>query len=239
MERLVDDFGIFFLFVGFEAFNPRGVFGCVQKFRHSCQRILAVAPNGQIDWYVLVELGAVNIEVDYLCLLSIGGQIACYTVIETHAHSDEQVTLVGHHVRTKIAVHTEDTLVETMVGRNGRKSEERGSAGEVGFLKEGTKLLLCIAQFHTLTHEHKGLHAVVNHLGCTLDVGHVHIWLRLIAADEVHLCRFKIHHARLCILGKVEHHRARTTTAGNIERTSYCPSHILSTTNLVAPLADR
>ena len=239
MECLVYHLLIFFLSVWFETFNPRCMLGCIQQFRHSCKRFLTVAPHFQINRNILVELCMVYVEMDNLSLFGISGKIARHTVIKTHADSNEQVTLIGHHIRTKITVHAQDTHVQTVVGRNGGKSHERSSAWKVSLFQERAKFLCGITQFHTLSHQNKRFHAVIDHLGGTLNVRHVQIWIRVITANEIHLCRFKLHHARLRILGEIEHHRTRATTLGDIERTSHSPSHIFRTTNLIAPLADR
>ena len=62
---------------------------------------------------------------------------------------------------------------------------------------------------------------------------------RVIAADKIKVYRFVLNHFYLCILGKVEHNRPRSTTLCYIKGTCYRPSHIFGTTNLIAPLANR
>ena len=60
----------------------------------------------------------------------------------------------------------------------------------------------------------------------------------IVTTNEIHLHRLIIHHFRLCILGKVENNRTRTTTFGNVKSTCHRPSHIFSRTNLITPFRD-
>ena len=54
--------------------------------------------------------------------LGISGQVARHAIVKTHTHSDKQVALIGHHVRTQVTVHTQTTHVQWMVCRRGRKT---------------------------------------------------------------------------------------------------------------------
>src|SRR5574344_525558 len=106
---------VFLLFIGLETFNPGRMGGLVDEFCDFSKCFLTVAEHGEIHLHILIKLCRVYIEVDNLCLFSISGQVACYTVVETHAHSDEEVALVGHHIWAEVAMHAKDTLVERMV----------------------------------------------------------------------------------------------------------------------------
>ena len=106
------------------------------------------------------------------------------------------------------------------------------------FLDEFEHLLIGTCQFYTLTHQHKRLDALVDHLGRFLDHQLVAHRLWDIRTDEVDLLWFVVDDRGLRILGEVEHDGTRTSGASDIERTSHGPCHIFGTTNLIVPLAD-
>ena len=79
---------------------------------------------------------------------------------------------------------------------------------------------------------------MINHFGgLTDDIVRRHRH-GTIAADEIHMGRLVIDETRLGILGKVEHHRPRSSAAGYVESTAHGPGHILRTSNLIGPLGD-
>ena len=80
---------------------------------------------------------------------------------------------------------------------------------------------------------------IVDELGCLTDSLHIQRRTIHVAANEVHLLRLPVNLLNLCITREVEHHRARTATAGNIERTTDGPRNILRMAYLIRPLADR
>ena len=109
----------FLIFIWLEACYPFVVACLVDEFRHAAQRLLAVAHHGQCGAHVLVYLARVDIEVYDVCLGGIGFQIARYAVVESHAHGDEHVTLVRHHVGRQVAVHAQHAHVQRMVAGQG------------------------------------------------------------------------------------------------------------------------
>ena len=88
--------------------------GRLHQFCHPLECLLAVAHNGHIHLHILVYLAGINIEVYDAGLLGVGFQFACHTIVEAHADGDKQVTLVGHHVGTQVAVHSQHAQCLTM-----------------------------------------------------------------------------------------------------------------------------
>ena len=174
-----------------------------------------------------------------LCLAGIGFDISCNAVVETHTYGNKHIAFVCLDVRSKISMHPQHTFIQRMVGWNSRETKQSSSARNIRLFKESLKLCLGITQFHTLTNQHQWFLRCIDKVGRMLKFYTVGIRYRVVATDKVEVHRFIIHHFCLCILGKIQNDRARTTTFSNIESTSYSPSHIFSTTNLVAPFADR
>ena len=125
-----------------------------------------------------------------------------------------------------------------MVGWCGRETKYSRCEGNLCLLAESKQLLVGLSQFYALTYQHEGLHAFVNHAGCLLDGTFLRLRIGVVAADEIDLLRSVFYHSRLCILGEIEHHRARTSALGDKEGTSHSPGDVLCTTNLIVPLRD-
>ena len=166
-------------------------------------------------------------------------QIAGNTVVEAHADSYQQVTLVCHHVRCEIPVHAKLAHIERMVGWGGRQAEDCCAEWYLGFLAEGEELITGIGELDTLTDKHKRLHAVVNHTGGILYRALCWCWHRVVAAYEINVFRLVVYHGRLGVLREVEDDRPWTSAARDIEGTGYSPCDILRTAYLVVPLGDR
>ncbi len=175
---------------------------------------------------------------DDFCLPRIGVEISGHAVVEAHADGDEQVALVGHHVGCQIAVHAQHAHVQGMVGGQCAQSQQRASGGQLSFLKQLAQLLGGTCQLHALSHQHQGLHALVDEGGGALYhvlAGNGH---GTIGTDEIHVCRFVVHHACLGVLRKVEHHGTGTTAACDVERAAHSPGNVLGTAYLISPLGD-
>jgi len=76
------------------------------QFCQHGQGFLAIAPNRNRCFYVLINFGGIDIEMDDLCLLSIFIQSPRYPVIETHTHSNQHIAFIRQHIGAVIAVHT-------------------------------------------------------------------------------------------------------------------------------------
>ena len=238
MQGSVDDLRVFLLGIGFEAIYPSLVRSLLHELCHFGQRLFAVAEDGECGLHVLAELRGVNLKVNDLGLLGVCLQVARHTVVEAHADSYEQVALVGHDVRRQIAVHTEHSHVERMVGRCGGKAEQSGGKGNLSLLAKRYQLLVRTGQLYALTDEHKGLDALVYHAGSFRDGSFFGLRIGVVAADEVDRLRSILYHGRLCILRKVEHHGTGPAALGNEEGTCHGPRDVFGTTYLVVPLRD-
>ena len=136
-------------------------------------------------------------------------------------------------------MHTQHPLIQRMLRRNGRQSQQCTSTRNICFLQESLQLLLCISQLNPLTNQHKWLLSRIDQIGCMLKLHAICIRNRIITTDKIQIYRFVINHFYLCILGKVKHNWSRSTTLGNIKSTSNCPSNIFCSTDLITPLTNR
>ena len=173
-----------------------------------------------------------------LCLLGIGLQITRHTVTETHTNGNQHVALLFFQVDGIVAVHTQHSNIQRMVGWQSRESQHGASSRNIGLLQEGLQFFLGITQFYALTNKSQRFLSVVNQFSCLTDSLSVELRIGNIRAHKINLLGFPINFFDLCIAREVKHHRARTTTAGNIECTAHSPCHIVSMTYLIAPLGN-
>ena len=239
MNGGLDDFLTLHLVERLERVTPRLVVILIQQGCDSWQRLLTVGHHSHIGLHVLVDLTAVDIEMDDFGLLGIGLQIARHTVAEAHADGNEHIALLLLQIDGIVAVHAQHAHIERMVGRKGRKPQHRTTCGDVGFFQELNQFALCIAEFDPLPHKGQRLLGIVDELGSLTDSLSIELRIRHIGTHEADLAGLPVDLLDLRVLGKVEHHRTRTTRTGDVERTAHSPRHILSMTDLIAPLRDR
>ena len=171
----------------------------------------------------------------YLCLLGVCVWRACVAVAESHAYGYQHVALLLLDVWRIVAVHSEHTHVQRVVGRQCGESEEGACRRNVGFLKKLHQLVLCAAQLHSVTHERERLLGGVDKSCRFLHGLLVEGGVGNIAAHEIHLGRMPFGLLHLCVLREVKHHWTRAACACNVERAAHSPCHVLGTAYLVAP----
>ena len=152
MDSGVDDLLHLFVMTGFETVAPLPVYILLEQSGDGWHGHLAVAHHCHIGVDALVDFGTVDVEMDYLCLLGVGGGQTRHAVAEPHADGDEHVTLLFLQVGRIVAVHTEHTHVEGMSGGQCRESEQRACSRDVGFLEHLHQFVLCAGQLHALSH---------------------------------------------------------------------------------------
>ena len=99
----------------------------------------------------------------HLRLLRVSLQVARHTVVKTHADGYEQVTLVCHHVRRKVAVHSEHTHIQRMLRRGSRQSEHSLAERYLCFLAKGKQFLASSGYLNALSHKHERLDTRIDH----------------------------------------------------------------------------
>ena len=116
MDGRLDDFLTLLLVERLERVAPLLMTGLIDQGRDGRQRLLTVGNHRHVGLHVLVDLAVVDIEVDNLRLLGVGLQVSCHTVGEAHADGDEHVALLLLQVHGIVAVHTQHTDIQRMIG---------------------------------------------------------------------------------------------------------------------------
>ena len=213
--------------------------GFIQQFRNSWQRLLTVGNHSYIGLHILVNLTMVDIQMNHLSLFGVGLDISCHTIRETHTDSNQYIAFLFLQVGCVVAVHTQHTNIKRMGRRQCREAQHRSTSRDIGLFEEAHQFLLGISQFHTLSYQCQWFLGVIDEFGSFTHSLHVKLRVSHIRTDKVYLLRFELHHLCLGILREVEHHRTRTTTTGDIERTTDGPCNIFGMTYLITPFGDR
>ena len=126
-----------------------------------------------------------------------------------------------------------------MTGWQCRQTEQSACCGNVGLLDKLNKFILCTSEFHSVSYECQRFLGRIDEFGGSLNSRLLWSGIRNVTAHEIYLGRFPLCLIYLCVLGEVEHHRTRTSSACDIESTAHSPSDILGTSYLIAPLGYR
>ena len=198
-----------------------------------------ISINAQVHRHKLAYFGCIYVYMNHFGLTGISRDRSGHPVVETHTHSNEQVTFIGFDIRSEIAVHSEHTLEMAESGRQGAQSEKSGTCRYIPFLEKIHKSLFCPAHQYALTEDHERPGGLVYHSCSLVKLSLTSLSLRHIAADEIALGILELGKSSLRILGKVQHHRSRTTCTGNVECPCHCPGHVFGTPDLIIPFGNR
>src|SRR5438552_3284532 len=109
--------------------NPRAVVAGLNVRRKSFEYLTRVAHEGGIDFYVLVDFRAVDLNVDLAGALGVRAQVSGDAVVKTHADSNEEVSFLNGVIHPRFSVHTHHAEVQRIVGREAADAEERHGNG--------------------------------------------------------------------------------------------------------------
>ena len=90
-----------------------------------------VALHGDIGAHVLVQLRRIDVDVDFLRVLGVRGQLAGDAVVEAHAEREQQVRFLDGVVHPRLAVHPHHAEVQRMLCGHAADAEQRHGNGNV------------------------------------------------------------------------------------------------------------
>ena len=198
----------------------------VQQLQHTA----GVADDVVVGQHVLVDLRAVDVDLDDLGLLGKGLGIQRHTVGEAAAHGDQQVALVTGHVRGLRAVHTDHAGGQRMAAGEAAAAHDGDGHGSVHLLGKGAEGSVCLAPDHAAAADQQRALGLCDHVQQGVDVLLIHFGgLQLVAgvdaADAVALAvltpgnELVVHQltGRGDVLQKVDEHRAGAAAGGHGE----------------------
>ena len=198
-----------------------------------------VADQADVDLDVLVDLGAVDLDVDLLGVERVGLDVAGHPVVEAHAERDQQVGFLDGGVHPGLAVHAHHAEVERMRGRDAADAEQRHRDRDVGVLGEPAHHVGGAGVDDAVAGEDQRPLGGVNHLDGAIEVGLAGTQVGPVAERRVRFRPLELARALLAVLGEVDEHRAGPAGAGDVERLAHGGGDVLGVRHQVVVLGDR
>jgi hypothetical protein len=101
------------------------------------EHVAQVAHDTDVHGHVLVDLTGVDLDVDLLRVLRVGGELARDAVVEPHSEGEEEIRLLDGGVDEGLAVHAHHAEAERMAGREAAEPEQGQGDGRVRLLGVG------------------------------------------------------------------------------------------------------
>ena len=115
MQLGPDHLFLLHLAAALEAFQPLGMLARLHLFGEEGEHLARIALDAHRDGDDFPDFGRVDVDMDDVGLRGVGVHGAGDPVVETHAHGDEQVALVGHDVGSHVSVHPDHALIQREV----------------------------------------------------------------------------------------------------------------------------
>ena len=239
--RRVEGIRILFLPLG-DPRVPRGEIGRrrLDDRVELAERGLDVRHDRHVDEFVLVDLGRVDVDVDDEPVLGEGLDLARDTVVEPHAHGDQEVGLVDRVVGVDAAVHAEHVERERVVAGVGPEPHQGHGDGDAGLPGERAEILGGIRGDHAAAGvDHRPL-GPLDGGGDLLDLlGGRGLPLLGLVARQVHLDLIVGHDLReLDVFGQVDEHRPGAAGRGDVKRLLHHAGDVVGVGDQVVVLGD-
>src|ERR1700675_4843644 len=95
------------------------------------ESLASVTNKSRVHFDVLVDLRAVDFDVNFACALRIGAQVAGDAVIKAHADGDEKIGFLNGVIDPGFAVHAHHAEVHRIGGREAADAEQGHGHGNV------------------------------------------------------------------------------------------------------------
>ena len=204
------------------------------------QHFPRVADDWHVDVDVLVDLGRVELDVDLLCVLRVGLEVARHAVIEAHADGDDQIGLLNCLVDPGLAVHAHHAEVERVGRWETAEAQEGAGHRNVCLFDEVHQRLGRLRLDHAVPREDDRALGRLDEVDRVLEL--LSQW-RIIGAvaGEHDVVVAPLEHAALLlrVLGDVDDDRPGTARAGDVERLANRRCDLLWLGHQVVVLGDR
>src|SRR6266849_8099645 len=105
--------------------NPGGIVAGFDVWREPFENLARIADEGGVNLHVLIDLGAVDLNVDLAGALGVRAKVAGDAVVKTHADGNEEVGLLNGVVNPGFAVHAHHAEVQRIIGGEAADSQKR------------------------------------------------------------------------------------------------------------------
>ncbi len=116
--------------------KPVTAFPVFQAREKLFEHLARIADESSVHFHVLVDLGAVDLDVNLAGFLGVGAQIAGDTVVKAHADGDEQVSFLNGVIDPGLAVHPHHAEVKGIAGWEAADAEQGHSHGQIAGVYE-------------------------------------------------------------------------------------------------------
>ena len=130
-----------------------------------------IADEGGVNLHVLVDFGAVDLDVDLSGALRVSAQVAGDAIVKTHADGNEEVGFLDGVVDPGFAVHTHHAEVEGVIGREAADAEERHGDRIIAGADELLKGTHRTRNHDAMAGENDGAFGGVQHLDSAVEFG--------------------------------------------------------------------
>ncbi len=104
--------------------NPQAVIAGFDVRRELFENLASIADKGGVNFHVLVNLGAVDLDMDLAGAFRVRAEVAGDAIIEAHAHGDEEVGFLNGIIDPGFAVHAHHAEVQRIAGWEAADAEE-------------------------------------------------------------------------------------------------------------------
>ena len=223
-----------------DAREPRGAVARLHERQPFVERLAQVLRDPDVHADVLVELRAIDVDVDLLRGRRVGLEVPGDAIVEPHAERDQQVGFLNRVVHPRLAVHAHHAEVERMRGRDAAEAEQRHRDRDLRALGELDDLALRAGEHHAVAGENQRplgggdeldrvAHRSVAGQGFVVRFGEVGLGGRPVDLAA----------PLLRVLGDVDQHRAGTSPPRDGERLEHRRRDILGGRDEVVVLGDR
>ena len=199
-----------------------------------------VLRDRDVDADVLVELGAIDVDVNLARAEGVGLEIARHPVVEAHPERDEQVGLLDGGVHPVLAVHAHHPEIERVAGRHAADAEQRDRDGDPRPFGQREDLPLGAGEHHAVARQDQRPLGGIDERDrvAMIAVAGQRVVARF---GEMRLGGVPVELAAglLRVLGDVDQHGARTAARRDRERLADARRHVGRARHQVVVLGDR
>src|SRR5439155_21325380 len=98
-----------------DAGEPVGPLSFFDKRNELFENFASIAHQSSVHGHVLVDFGAIDFDVNLAGAFGVGTKIAGDTIIEAHAHSNQQIGFLNGMVDPGFAVHAHHAQIDRMI----------------------------------------------------------------------------------------------------------------------------
>ncbi len=197
------------------ACGVEGVFA--QEADEASEDLANVGVEGDVDVFVFVDFGGVNIHVNDCAVLGEFFDFAGDAVVESHAEGKQEVGFVGGHVSSHGAVHAQPFQGEGMRLGKAADAHDGGGDGDAGHLGEGAQFAGGVGGDDAATDVEDGAFSVAQEADDFVEDGLVGFAGQGVAGQVHRHIEARNGEGLLDVFRDVDHDRAGASGGGDVE----------------------